>query len=394
MMTDGSLLRRVVGDELSKRRVNRRKLVRYLRWSVKTAFLLLFAFPIIYLIGAPPLPVYSFFNVATSQPLLTLPYSQSVCTIWLLAYGNIGPGAWLICPLGGLQALLTGNLTVAYLVPTLLAMLFFLLPIFLLGNVFCGWACPLGTAIDGFDKAVTMFMPATNAKREERAQQNRKKSEHVHAGLACPACPVTRLIGNKHVNVANGVVVAALAGSAALRFPVFCAFCPIGIMTRGMFNLKAWTSITGRMMPIFIELSVIPVVAVLASLREKRYFCRKICPVGATLNLVGSVSPFLKPKVKAGECVMKECPKTCQDYHLDYCGACRQADNNRCERVCPQGINLVDGGSLAKCTKCFECYVECEKGAVSFEVVGKSEAVQSIKRFLERKRRNLPNKSI
>jgi Fe-S-cluster-containing hydrogenase component 2 len=82
---------------------------------------------------------------------------------------------------------------------------------------------------------------------------------------------------------------------------------------------------------------------------------------------------------------MKECPNTCEDYRLDYCGACRQTDDKSCERVCPQGINLVEGGSLAKCTKCFDCYIECEKGAVVVEVVGKSDAYESIKRFLKRK---------
>jgi ferredoxin len=130
-----------------------------------------------------------------------------------------------------------------------------------------------------------------------------------------------------------------VVGSAVFRFPVFCAVCPIGVATRGMFHLKAWTSLTGQMMPILLELYLLPVVAVLLSLREKRFFCRKICPVGAVLNVAGSISPFLKPKIQAEECIMKGCPKTCEDYHLGYCGTCRQLDAKACERVCPQGIN-------------------------------------------------------
>jgi polyferredoxin len=155
-----------------------------------------------------------------------------------------------------------------------------------------------------------------------------------------------------------------------------------------MFNLKAWTFLTGKLMPIILELSVIPIVAVLVSLREKRYWCRKICPVGATLNAAGSVSPFLKPTVKSERCIIDKCPETCEDYHLDYCGTCRQADNKNCEKVCPQGINLIEGGSLARCTKCFECYVECEKGAVAVEKVGKSEAYTVLKGLLKRKPKN------
>ena len=371
---------------MDKKKSSRRKRIRYFRWSVKAAFLLIFALPIIHLVGAPPLPVYSFFYGGLNLPLLTSPYGQSVCTVWILAWGYIGPGAWLVCPVGGLQAVLTGRappglLLLPNLLATMIAVLVFLIPIFVLGNVFCGWACPLGTMIDGFDKGVERFMPKVNTKREERSQRNKEKKEAKHYSVVCPTCPFGRLLGNKHATVANGVLVSALVGSAVLRIPVFCTICPIGISTRGMFHLKALTSVTGSMMPIIIELWAIPVVAILASLREKRYWCRKICPVGASLNLAGSLSPFFKPTVKVDKCVMKECPKMCEDYHLDYCGACRQIDQKRCEQVCPQDIDLLDKGSLAGCTKCLECYIQCEHKAVEIKLFGTPDAVSWLRRL-------------
>ena len=380
---------------LFRKKGNHRRIIRYFRWSVKLSFLLFFVFPIIYLVGAPDHSVFSFFFGGLNQPLFTLPYGQSVCTIWTYAYGQIGPGAWLICPIGGLQTLVTGQVDFLHLMPLLLALLLFLVPIFVFGNFFCGWICPLGSVIDGFDRGVKSFMRNVDAKREERLRRSKEKELAKKASLlgasACPACPVSRVLNNKFGGTAaSSIVVGSLVGSAILRFPVFCAVCPIGITTRGMFQLKAWTFITGKMMPILIELWAIPVIAILASLREKRYWCRKICPVGATLNFVGSASPLLKPKVKSECCIMKECPKTCEDYRLDYCGACRQTDAKNCERVCPQGINLVEGGSLAKCTKCFECYIECEKGAIDVEVVGKSEAYESIKGFLRENQSKSP----
>ena len=323
---------------MDKKKGARRKTLRYFRWSVKVAFLLIFTLPIAYFLSAPALPVYSFFYGGLNQPLLTLPYGQSVCSVLIFSYDYIGPGAWLICPVGGLQTLLTGRVEALLLLPTILAILVFLIPIFVLGNVFCGWLCPLGTMIDGFDKGVERFMPKVNTKREERSERNKEKKKAEHS-FVCPACPFTRLLGNKHGTVANGVLVSALVGSAVFRFPVFCTICPIGISTKGMFHLKALTSVTGRMMPIIIELWAIPVVAILASLREKRYWCRKICPVGAFLNIAGSFSPFIRPTVKADKCIMKGCPKDCEDYHLDYCGTCRQIDQKRCEKVCPQSIN-------------------------------------------------------
>jgi ferredoxin-type protein NapH len=261
-----------------------------------------------------------------------------------------------------------------------MALILFLIPIFLLGNVFCSWVCPLGTIIDGFDKGVERFMPKVNMKREERAERNKEKRK-AEPSFVCPTCPFGKLLANKNATVANGVLVSALVGSAILRFPIFCSICPIGISTKGMFHLKALTSVTGRMMPIIIELWAIPVIAILASLREKRYWCRKICPVGAALNLAGSLSPFFKPIVKADKCIMKECPKTCEDYHLDYCGVCRQVDQKRCEKVCPQSIDLLDKGSLAKCTKCLECYIQCEHDAVEIKLFGTPAAVLSLRRL-------------
>jgi len=359
-------------------------------------FLLIFVLPIIHLVGAPPLPVYSFFYGGLNQPFLTSPYGQSVCTVWILAWGYIGPGAWLVCPVGGLQAVLTRTappelLLLPSLLATLIAVLVFLIPIFVLGNVFCGWLCPLGTMIDSFDTFVERFMPKLNTKREERSQRNKEKRKAEHS-FVCPTCPFGKLLANKNATVANGVLVSALVGSAVFRFPVFCTICPIGISTRGMLHLKALTNVTGRMMPIIIELWAIPVVAILASLREKRYWCRKICPVGASLNLAGSLSPFFKPTVKADKCIMKECPKTCEDYHLDYCGACRQFDQKRCERVCPQGIDLLDKGSRAKCTKCLECYLQCEHDAIEIKLFGTPDAVLSLRRFFKAKLKKQPKK--
>jgi ferredoxin-type protein NapH len=367
---------------LKRKRGNRRKAIRYFRWAVKVAFLLIFILPIVYFVEAPPLPVYSLlYGGLNSSPLLTLPYGQSVCSLLLVSYNYVGPGAWLICPVGGLQVLLTGRVEFLLLLPTIVALLVFLVPIFVLGNVFCGWVCPLGTLIDGFDRGVERFMPQLDMNREKRLERNKEKDRAGHGFVLCPTCPFGKFLANKNVTVANGVLVSALVGSAVLRFPVFCTICPIGISTKGMFHLKALTSVTGRLMPIIVELWAIPIIAILASLREKRYWCRKICPVGAALNLAGSFSPLLKPTVKADRCVMKGCPATCEDYHLDYCSACRQADQKLCERVCPQGVNLVDGGSLVKCTKCLECYIQCEHESICIKRFGTPDAVLWLRRF-------------
>jgi len=308
----------------------------------------------------------------------------------------VGPGAWIACPLGGTEVLATlamepqAGLDITFLTISVLSAIgIFLLLVFLLGALFCSWICPVGTVVDSFDKAVERFMPKLNKRREERRRQNKIKKElakenKVNAGLFCPACFFggffsNRLSNNKYVTVANGLLITALAGSFIARFPVFCLICPIGALTRGMFHLKAWTNLLGPRylnwppgacldMPIFLELAVmIPLAAVLLSLREKRYYCRKICPVGALIKLVSKFNPFLKPVRNPDKCV---CPD----------------DYKTCKEACPQCIGPQERGS-AECTKCLECYVRCKNNNVKIKSYETPEAVRRLKGFLKRNKK-------
>lgn len=366
---------------------NWKKSLRYFRWAVKIMFLLLFIVPVAYLIGAPQIPVTSQLVALPTTSFLMMPVNQAVCSIWTISFDDTNPGAWILCPVGAAQLLLTG--APVQIPNIIIAMLLFLFPIILLGNFFCGWACPVGTMIDIFDKGVERFLPKVEAKREKRDQQKRQKKHwEQNSPLVCPSCPIGKIISKRYGVLANGVFAASLLGSAILRFPIFCAVCPMGIVTRGMFHLRSILSITGKSLTIFIELWAIPIVAVVASIRERRYWCKKLCPVGALLNGAGSLNPFIKPKVKKKKCVQMGCPEDCEDYHLDYCLHCRILDDYKCEKVCPVDIDLVDGGSLARCTKCLECYIVCDYNAISIEVLGKPDVFQSIKRLYNHIRRH------
>jgi len=371
----------------------RKKSIRYLRWVIKAAFLLLFVVPVAYVPRGPLLHVSSFFFVKPANHIyqftyikssFTVPITQSPCSVWLSYYGNMSPGLWIMDPFGGLQVLLTGRVDHFRLIPVVVAILFFVILIVLLGNFFCSWVCPVGTIIDSFDKGIEKFFPKVEAKRNKRFRR-RRQSNHKGQGrhLGCPLCPLHKLNGV----LANGILASALVGSAILKFPVFCAVCPIGIVSRGMFHFKTMMTLTQTWMVWWLEMVSVPIVAVLLSLREKRYWCKHLCPVGAFLGAVGASNPFIKPRVKEKRCVMKGCPEDCEDYHLDYCGWCRLLDDRKCEKVCPVDINLVDHGSLAQCTKCLECYVVCDYDAISIDFLGKPDVFQSITRFYNSIRR-------
>jgi ferredoxin-type protein NapH len=388
----GLVIAGMLGIIIWTKKGSRRKAIRYFRWSVKAAFLLIFMIPVAYLLGAPTVPVYSYLFGGLNRSILMLPLGQSPCVIWLAPWGQVH-GTRIVDPIWGLQNLLAGQVEIADLVPIIGAMLLFLIPIFVLGNMFCGWVCPTGTLIDSFDRVVEKSLPKVDVKRAERSQRNkemRAKRQAQLSNMVCPSCPLGRLSGRYGV-VANGVMASSLVGSAVFKFPVFCTICPIGISTRGVNHLAALSSVTGKFLPIIIELWAIPVVAVVASLREKRFWCKKICPVGALLNVTGAFNPFFKPVVKADKCRMKGCPKDCEDYRLDYCFMCRQMDQKQCEKVCPVDINLTDQESLARCTKCLECYIACDSDAIEIKLSGMPDAIPTLARFFKRKRKRAYN---
>ena len=350
----------------------RRTYLRYLRWISKLVFLILFLIPIAYVPSSqfwqtPYAPVASVF-LGTDKPFFYLPLVQSPCSIWLSGWSNPVAGSWLVEPMGAIQALLTGKVAELLVVPTLIALLLVVALILLFGVAFCSWACPIGTIVDSFDKFVERFLHTIEAKRALTRARNIEIRDSTN-NVLCKACPVSKAINNGAV--ANGILIGSFVAAPLLGFNAFCLVCPIGICTRSLMHLKSTTYLTKVINPIFIELWIIPVIAVFLSLKERRFFCNKLCPVGALFGGVASLNPFIKPKVNPSKCIMKGCPTDCKDASIGYCGACRYEDDRKCEKVCPANINLVDNGSLHRCSKCFECYIACGHGALEMHAVGK-----------------------
>ena len=368
----------------------RRTSLRYIRWASKLAFLILFTIPIVY-VGNGHFGGLSWPDPHTSitsalirppQPFFSLPLGESPCSIWLQGWSNPTAGAWIVEPLGALQALITSKVSLwSY---TLIALGIVLAIIVLLGAMFCSWACPIGTVVDSFDTFIGKYFPKIEANRDKAYQQRQldnQQQEINKANGTCSLCPVTRLVTKNGV-AATGILAGSLAASSILGFNAFCLVCPIGIASRGLFHLKATTFATKALGskavnamnyagPFYVELLIFPVIAVLVSLKERRFWCNKLCPVGAIINLTSSLNPFIKPKVNQQKCIMNGCPEKCEDNKIGYCTACRKEDDRKCMKVCPAQINFLGNGSLHNCTKCMECYIACDHNAIEVKLVGK-----------------------
>lgn len=218
---------------------------------------------------------------------------------------------------------------------------------FVLGRVWCGWVCPLGTIID--------FAPT----RHSRRGNNR--------------------IGSRWRNL-KYVILSVMAVSAILGSLAFIFLDPLTLLSRSVIStvlpvsgfvivtIEKWLYgisslqsaidwlegafrieyLPARALQIAGTVSFLLLVLVLAlSLIRPRFWCRCLCPLGALLALTARYSHF-KHNVDAAKC--------------SACGKC--AEN------CPTGALDPDnnfGCEQSECVACMECVEKCPEEAIKFK---------------------------
>lgn len=171
-----------------------------------------------------------------------------------------------------------------------------------LGRVFCGFACPLGAIVDVVD-----FVTGLPARGRRLARVKR----HV------------------------AIVLIALAG--------------LGVAASYIFDPMVWASRVGSLLaPVTIEWAVVAALTgallALALAAGRRGFCRVLCPLGAVLGWIASVSPFRRD-------VSSACTR---------CGHCAAT----C-RMAAIGDDPTDF-DRAECIHCGDCEAECPASAIEY----------------------------
>ncbi|MFA5536777.1 MAG: 4Fe-4S binding protein [Bacillota bacterium] len=223
------------------------------------------------------------------------------------------------CPFGGLETLFSYATTGTYLKQTsalnlaLFGTLIFLTLLF--RNGFCGWLCPIGTAqeiIRAGGKGVG-GLPILKNINKNYHKFLKKHQTTLHA---------IDLQARKLKYLALFIVVAATWFTADLVIRDYDLIV-------ALIRILAF--------PLTIGLAIL-VLTVALSLFMDRPFCKYFCVMGATINLVGKLSPLriVKNEEKCIHCSL-------------------------CNKACPMKIDLCQSNKIdaIDCNHCFKCIDAC-----------------------------------
>jgi len=245
-------------------------------------------------------------------------------------------------PLVGVSAMLAGR---EWIAPLALGAAILLL-VFVLGNVWCGWLCPMGTLLDW-----TPFYRLRHGRSEVSSSWGNVKYLFLYTILIAAALgsliplvldPITILF-----RTFAGVVLPVLGSLAtAVNSTLYRVefLQPVAEwsdnLLRGILPLDQ----SFVLQNLSILLVIIGVFAL--NLIQPRFWCRYLCPLGAFLGLAARY-PWLRYRVSGADCVS--------------CG--------NCAVVCPTGAIKPEKdyiASYAQCNVCLACTEACPAEAISF----------------------------
>ncbi len=274
-----------------------------------------------------------------------------------------------LCPVGFAEVAVGSGSVPWALLPGVLVVLAL---VFLLGRVFCSWVCPTsllrnifggrkprgltgqtgvcagGVDVDGASSRSDTLASLANSLGERPADAD-GFNEHEAAVANRAENAATPKSGRVRNNLlAQGIVLAVLlVVSLIVHFPVFCLFCPIGLVFGTLFAVS-------RMFVTWQpgwELIVFPVMLTL-ELFVLRKWCSAICPLGFFFGLMAKARSRLKalPRVRVSRA-------TC--IHDQGCEVCAT--------VCPEDISAPVASACDEqdCTLCLDCLEHCPTRSIS-----------------------------
>jgi polyferredoxin len=202
--------------------------------------------------------------------------------------------------------------------------LIYALPIVLLtvlaGRFFCGWICPLGTALDATD---TLFF--RKRKKHEQTATRRNIKYYLLAGILMAA-----LVSAQFAYLFDPITII----TRAFTFAVF----PLAqLASKGLVQSQYIPSDVQYFFRLNFLAAVLFIAILAANSVYRRYWCRNLCPMGALLGVLSKVS-LVRRHVKI---------------NCAHCG--------KCTPDCKMGAILEDPTryQATECVYCYSCTSVC-----------------------------------
>ena len=248
----------------------------------------------------------------------------------------------LLCPLGGLEAMLASKAFIPVAAISAGVLLLFAL---VFGRAWCAWGCPAPVIRRFFKREPAAVRPASLEGEGGAA-----------CAVGCAGCSGAKAAFDLAASLRyiardrrTWVLLAVLVCALVAGLPLFCLICPIGLTFGTVGSL--WHLIVDKQM----TASVLVFPAALAvELVLYRKWCMNLCPVAGLLSIFGQFAVKFRPQVNGATCL-----RTTKGAACDVCAV-----------ACAEHIDLHAADvqqQLGTCTRCGECAKRCPTASIEFK---------------------------
>lgn len=240
--------------------------------------------------------------------------TKTICVPGLNCYSC--PGALGSCPIGALQAVLTGGSRFSFY-----AVGFLLLFGSLFGRFICGWLCPFGLAQDLLYK-----IPFPRERKNLPGHQWLVRVKYLVLVILVILLPMV------------------VTGEFGQRSPWFCQYlCPSGTLMAGLPLVASSPALQETAGFLFGWKVAVLLLLLLLAIGVYRPFCKYLCPLGAVYSFFNSVA--------------------CYRYRVeDTCIQC-----GKCQEACKMDIRTWKQPNSPECIRCGDCIRACPVQAIQKE---------------------------